>query len=306
MTTTYLVQTSTTVIAADGTATVTFTPQVGQFWAPSIVRVSTRVGPTVTPTFNPTVNASYCALYHGASSPGAIDATAFLDDTFKGSGDTSSVIAGTVVLYGEVIVVKWSNAVPGVTAMAIVYGRTSDNLVELQGQLSPIPGAKFSGNSGNALVWNYSDVFTAGPLLFATVAPGLLGTAPVTISPNLVAELVSINFDFNTNATAGGRQVGAMVQINDGTQNVDLFRSLNTSNFTTVSSTGHYCLEPGVAQYNVAGQLAAPIPPNIVLPPGTQIRVVGVGIISGPGGDTVTNWSVVYRQFNTLGKVTFT
>lgn len=304
MTTTYLVQTSTTVIAADGTGTVTFTPQVGQFWAPSIVRVSTRVGPTVTPTFNPTVNASYCALYHGASSPGAIDATAFLDDTFKGSGDTSSVIAGTVVLYGEVIVVKWSNAVPGVTAMAIVYGRTSDNLVELQGQLSPIPGAKFSGNSGNALVWNYSDIFTAGPGTFTTIL-GVQASPAVTIAANLVAELVSINFDITTNATAGNRQIGAWAQFNDGSQMVDLFRALNISNLGP-SVTGHYCLEPGVASYNVGGQLAAPIPPGIILPPGTQIRIIGTGIIGGLGNDAWSNWSVVYRQFNTLGKVTFT
>jgi hypothetical protein len=300
MSTTYLVQTGQSTVAADGTATVTFRPDVGQYWAPSMVRVSTRVGPTVAPTFTPNVNASYCALFHGASAPGSIDATAFLDDTYKGAGDTSSVISGTVVLYGEVIVAKWANAVPGVTVVAIVYGRSSNDLTELQGQLSPIPGAKFSGNTANALLWDYDGFSLAGPGSFTGSPP----VSPSFVTPsNAVLELVSVNATVVAGGAGGPRTPGCQA-FTTGLSGpaVELFRITHPTG-QAASNTITWCFAPGVTNAVVNALGTVPIPPGVVLPPGSTVQLVCGGAVAG---DTWSNWSVVYRQFNTLGKVTFT
>lgn len=306
MTTTYLVQAATATIAADGTATVTFRPDVGQFWAPSMVRVSTRVGPTTIPTFNPTVNASYCALFHGSSSPGSIDSTAFLDDTFKGQGDTSSVIAGTVVLFGEVIVVKWADAVPGVTAMAIVYGRTSDSLVELQGQLSPVPGAKFSGNNANALVWDYdADVAAGSPPNNRFLGAGPAITQRLFITPpNAVLELISITATITSDATVGTHIYGCQASaVSLAGADTLLFRTLTLPG-QAAGNAEVYTWSSGVPSYVQGGIGASTIPAGIVLPPSSKVALISAGVLGAT--DAWTNWSTVYRLFNTLGKVTFT
>jgi hypothetical protein len=119
---------------ANGDTLIVLRPDMGQNWAPLFVRVSTsgRNSPI-----------AYCALYHG--SPGVpVQQSQFIDDTFLGNGDTSSMISGTPVLFGEALLFSFQGGTPGDTAIATVYGMTSDIPPNLD-LLPQVPGTHFSG-----------------------------------------------------------------------------------------------------------------------------------------------------------------
>lgn len=118
-----------------GNGLITLRPDMGQNWAPLFVRVSTatRVSPV-----------AYCAVYHG--SPGVpVQQSQFIDDTFTGSGDTSSMIAGTPVLFGEALLFQFQNGTPGDTAIATVYGQNSSLPPNLD-LVPQVPGTHFQGH----------------------------------------------------------------------------------------------------------------------------------------------------------------
>lgn len=136
MTTTQtLSQTGSAILDSTGSATITLRPDVNQNWAPLFVRVSTGLK---------TSPVAYCAVYHG--SPGVnVQQSQFIDDTFLASGDTSSIIAGTPIVYGQAVIFAFSGGTPGDTAIATVYGMTSDTPPNLD--LNPqVPGTHFTGH----------------------------------------------------------------------------------------------------------------------------------------------------------------
>lgn len=288
MSTTYLQRTVSASADASGNATARMSPDVGEFWAPSIVRVSTGI----TPQNNNNANSSYAALYHG--SIGAANSTTFLDDTFLGSGDASSVIAGTIVMFGEAITVQWKNVSPGDICILIVYGRSGDNLVELQSILSPVPGAKFSGNSGNAMLWDYNDQVVAGPNPISV---------PFFVTPfNLLCELTYVQFNITT-TVATARAFGLTATVFDGVTNVPLFSAFTNSTQSTIS-TLTYSFSQGQLPYGFNAQVGASIPSKMILPPGTSILVKPS---LPPSVDaTWSNLFLVYRQYKSLSKVSFT
>jgi hypothetical protein len=146
----------TTVLDANGNGDITLRPDVGQNWSPLFVRVSTstRNGQT------------YCAVFHG--SPGVDpQASQFIDDTFLGSGDASSMIAGTPVLFGEAVIFQFQGGLPGDTATATVFGQQSSLAPNLD-LVPQVPGTHFAGH----LVTETNKVLVQqGTFLGTTITP---------------------------------------------------------------------------------------------------------------------------------------
>jgi hypothetical protein len=298
----YLQQTGSAIVASDGTATVQLGPSgSGEYWAPNIIRVSTNL----TPQSVQNANASYCAVYHG--SPAAVTPAAFLDDTYLGSGDSSSVVAGTIVQYGETLTASWQLAQPGDTAIATVYGRTADTLQDLQSVLSLIPGAKFSGNTGNAMQWAYNDFTVSGPVAINSTTnplnPQMLFQTPF----NLNCELSCVRYSVTSSASATPRAFGILVTVFDGTQNVPLLETYQPVALQASSSTFQYTFTPGVTSYSGGNSPAAyagiELPPKIIMPP---LSTVSLLRSSAQTGDTYSNLSILYRQYRTLDQVGYT
>lgn len=135
MTVTTLKQVATTQLNASGDGTIVLRPDVGQNWAPLFVRVSTNSGvPSI----------AHCAVYHG--SPGVpVQPSQYIDDTFLGNGDTSSIISGTAVLFGEAVIFQFTDGTPGDTATATIYGMQSDQPPNLD-LIPQVPGTHFAGH----------------------------------------------------------------------------------------------------------------------------------------------------------------
>lgn len=141
MTSTTLTKTDVAKLDASGNGTITLRPDVGQNWAPLFVRVST--GTTSTPV-------AYCAVFHG--SPGVTpQPSQFIDDTFTANGDSSSMIAGTAIRFGEGIIFSFQNGTPGDTAVATVYGLQSDIPPNLD-LIPQVPGTHFSGHLSTEVI----------------------------------------------------------------------------------------------------------------------------------------------------------
>jgi hypothetical protein len=82
-------------------------------------------------------------LYQGGINVTTPDA--FVDSTFLGSGDTSSIISGSVIQFGEAITAVWTGGTPNDTAILGVYGMVSDVPVATGSLLPGVPGAHFVG-----------------------------------------------------------------------------------------------------------------------------------------------------------------
>lgn len=299
VTTTYLQITASAPVDANGNALAFLKPDVGQFWAISLITVATGI----TPNNTPLANQPECTLYRGSTAavtPAPLSTT-YLDDTATGGGDTSSIISGTIVSYGEGISAQWKLGTTGDIAVITIYGRSSNSLVELQSQLSPIPGNRFSGNSGNLMVWTYNDQVLNGP---ASVAAAT--AAKFTVPFNLLCELVCVQFTITTVAGGTTRNFGLFASVFDGTQFVRLFTE-NPGQGQAASSTATYSFWPGANSY-LAGvtpgiNIGGPLPNKTILPSGAIVQLYGLNFT---GGDVWANWTVVYRQYASLQNVTTT
>ena len=299
----YLVQTVTAQVDNSGNATAVLKPDVGQYWAPALVRVATGQTPRNN-QFNDVVYnvAARATLYHGAVNN--LNSTSYIDDTYQGSGDASSIIAGTIVLYGEAITVQWADGIPGDVAILTVYGRSSDNLIELQQQLSPVPGTRFSGGSGNAMVWDYNNFFLPGTP-FGAGGTSIINTPPVFDLPgDALAEVIYAEVAIATNATAGSRVVGLIgTSVIDGNTST-VFR-VNNGNAQTAGLTRTYAWGQGVPSTiaTPTGVIGTSIPGRAILLPGSRITLDFSG---GNVSDQWNNFQVTYRQYKTLTKVSYT
>lgn len=299
MTTTYLQQTVSAAVDANGNALALAKPDTGQFWAISLITVATGV----TPTNTALANQPLCTVYRGST--GALQpaplSTTYLDDTATGSGDTTSIISGTIVSMGEGIAAQWKFATQGDVAVMTIYGRSSDSLVELQSELSPIPGTRFSGNSANLMVWTYNDQVLNGPgAVAAASAPKF------TVPFNLLCELVCVQYTVTTVAGGGTRNFGLFASVFDGTQFVRLFTE-NPGQAQPPSSTASYSFWPGANSY-IAGvaaglNIGGPLPNKTTLPGGSIVQLYGLNFTTG---DLWSNWTVSYRQYASLQNVTTT
>lgn len=295
MSTLYLTKTVSAVADSNGNATAILRPDVGQYWAPAQVRVSTDQSLSLNANF---AVSAFCTLYQGSVASQGF--TTFIDSTFSGSGDTSSLIAGTIVMYGESITAVWMNADPGKVCILSVYGRSGDNLIELQSQLSPIPGARFSGNVGNLMTWNYNSDLTPG-------GPSSPTTPPSFVTPgDTLTEVIYSEITYASNAAAANRIVGLRADaVIDGLAST-LFR-VNNGAAQTLGITRVYTFMPEVSNSNIpatlTGVASTALPDKCILPPSTTIAPEFSGFIAA---DQWSNWKLTYRSYNSLIKVGLT
>lgn len=135
MSVTYLnLSTQSTVFDSSGAGKAALAPDTGQYWLPRLVRVATRSQALPVP---------YCGVYHGA--PTVIDPTTFIDDTFTGNSDTTSMVAGIQVQRGEAITAQWQRGTPGDVGILSVYGLLSDTPLDSGLLLPQVPAVHFSG-----------------------------------------------------------------------------------------------------------------------------------------------------------------
>lgn len=129
----YLHQTASAIFDANGRAVASLSPGMGQYWVPTFLRVA---------TISSTGTIPYCIAYQGV--PGDYSTTGYIDDTYLGNSDTSSIVAGTVCQPGESISAVWTSGTPGDTAILTVYGVTYDTPPSVS-EMPTTPGTHFSG-----------------------------------------------------------------------------------------------------------------------------------------------------------------
>lgn len=209
MTIGYLVRTASVTLDSQGNGSITLGPDTSEYWAPNFVRIGTN-------STNKTV--SYLGLYQGAI--GVQDATTFIDETYLGNGDISSVVAGTIVQRGEAISVSWTGGTPGAVGILTVYGRVAGTLPELASVLGTIPGARFQGS--NSVLLAGIDIYylqgqgfsvpvnsTINSPIFNTYgAQGVLINA-LSLSPNPAKVTITWLYGPNNAATTGAEFIVA-------------------------------------------------------------------------------------------------
>lgn len=285
-------------------------PSSGKYWAISSVRVSRLQQPQFQPTGNVNLGLGYigkytsfvypyCALHVGPTN--VQDYTSFIDDTLLGSGDTSSIISGTIVSYGEAITAVWHNASIGggvSSPLALtIYGREYDDLTELQQQLAPVPGARFSGTTANTAVW------TQGTIVNQTGGDTINNPWFVDLPQSTgTAEIMEIYFEITTSATAGTRQFGFLVSNPDGSTAARLYAP------GTQGASGNsvrYTFAQGISAVS-GGTLKFQngcIPSRLNLQVGSLIQLDHVNSVVGDSWD---NLSVTYRQYLSFTNVSYT
>lgn len=181
---TYLYQPASVQLDNFGNGTCRVSPPVGQYWHPTLVKVSTVLqGSTTRP---------YCAVYQGAN--GVLSGNTFVDDTQQGDNDTTSMVSGTVTQYGEAITAKWTGGNPGDTATLVVLGVSTDVPPSSGSNSQPsVPGAHFSGHA------------TAASTQLANVVAQAVSTAGVPAIDHPAAVAIV----FNTSIAAGATYTSA-------------------------------------------------------------------------------------------------
>lgn len=287
MTSAYLTQTVSGVVQADGTAMALVAPAVGQYWAVAAV----KVGAGKQPQFNTGAQYPYCALFIGAT--GIYDGSTFIDDTTLGSGDISSVMSASIVIFGTQITARWQSGAPGDTVTMVIFGRSYDSLVQLQSELAPVPGTRFAGTTGNASVWTYGTIVDNAVHSFATSFPLF------TVPGNAQAEVISFKYTVTTGATAINRSVGVRATFVNG---ADVFRvfSINVQGANGVVA---YSFTQGLDNNGIGSNQWAPIPQRLILPSGAQFFSIVNSLQAAQ--DTWTAFTCVYRQYTSYTNVSF-
>lgn len=168
---TLLKDVSTITLDGSGNGTAVNSPNVAEYWQPMMVAVGCNT--TLTPVPHATV-------YHG--SPGVpVNQGQYIDDTFLGSGDTSSVISGTSIQYGEAVITVFENGTPGAVVTVVVYGQTSDVPSNLS--LPPqVPGTRFSGHPTTEVVTLNAVVNIGTPVILNAAQTLVLNTGQTSFA----------------------------------------------------------------------------------------------------------------------------
>ncbi len=185
---TTLTKTVTATVPNSGTVTLTLKPDVGQYWAPFIVRVALTTISVTNPAAAGVPSSAQCTLYHG--SPGvAAQQSQYIDDTSSAAGDSSSVISGTSVGFGEAIIAVFTNAPNNAIASITVNGLVSDQPPNVD--VPPgIPGTRFAGHPQAQL--NISQDLFAGQGSF-TLSPNSGALANILDVRNLSSYYLQVH-----------------------------------------------------------------------------------------------------------------
>lgn len=297
----YLVMQQSAVVDQLGSATIQLTPAVGQFWAIAVVRVSQMTRPqlqnfTSAPfgdyqTRYLPLQYPYCSLYVGAT--GVRDSTTFVDDTTLGSGDSSSIVSGTVVEYGESITARWLGADPGNTVLLNVYGRSFESITDVQNEFAPVPGSRFAGTTANNMVWSPMSITNTVGGAFPWVAPvlGVIGNW----------EVASVHFTVTTSAVVATRQFGLRFIATNGSEIARIFapgtQGASGNNVRYTFAQGLPAVSGGGLAFQYSG-----LPSRLVLQVGYSIQSIS---INADPGDTWDNLHVELRTYNTFIDMSF-
>lgn len=148
-----------------GAGSVLLKPDTGQYWLPTLVKVSTRNG---APCRVDLCMGSIGALQAGNknfSTPAAMsDPTTIKDFTSLGANDTSSILSGTIISPGEGIQVNFYNGLGADTGVVEIWGYSSDVPPFTPGsEIEPlIPGARFTGSTNAGETPTAAPGFTLG------------------------------------------------------------------------------------------------------------------------------------------------
>lgn len=164
MSTSYLIQIQTVRLDAQGNGTVYLKPDANQYWSPLFVKVGTRS--TVSPV-------PFAAVYLGVAGV-TPSQTEFIDDTYLGNGDVTSMCSGLVVPFGNALIAVFTGGNPGDTAFMQVIGMNSSVAPNL-GIAPQVPGTHFTGR----LTLEVSSTLLASGAL-TTIAAGATVTIPTT------------------------------------------------------------------------------------------------------------------------------
>ena len=97
------------VLDASGNGAVQFQPDAFRTWTVTSINVRTSQAPAVTPV-------PQCTVYLGDRSPGQIVAQTWMGNRATAGGSP------IVVQPSQLLIVEWTNGVPGSTATASLYG----------------------------------------------------------------------------------------------------------------------------------------------------------------------------------------
>jgi len=109
MRTDYLHRTAAIQFDSSGNGTAVISPDVGQYWQLGLIRVSTVNQGTPFP---------YCAVYVGPQA----NISYFLDDTYTGQSDATSLCSSLVIQHGESVFAVWANGHTFDTAVLTLWG----------------------------------------------------------------------------------------------------------------------------------------------------------------------------------------
>jgi hypothetical protein len=219
-----ITQTASGVLDASGNGTLTIAPSVGQWWAPLLIRVSAdSYGPNANP-FQGSAN-PYAELYYGA--PTILDTSTRVDDTIQGNNDTSGILSGTVVPYGQALTVKWTGGLPRGRMVFVMYGQSSDTAPAFGFSIPQIMGPHFSGKPTSPQAWQAPNTLSSLGFNFGNPANGDFAVLLPDLPPTSQLYLHSMQWSWsvtNTNISGNwvnGLAAGAVVMGSDRVNGTD-------------------------------------------------------------------------------------
>jgi hypothetical protein len=166
---TYFELTDAVQLDANGNGIASLGPPSGNYWNIRIAQVSTRNANTPVP---------YCGLYKASPGPiEVLDTTSLIDDTSLGSGDTTGMLAGTVVQSPDRVYAQFIGGQPNTVATLKLYGNNYTTPPGT-GFLPDVPGDHFFGKPSTEVITSMFGV--AGGSVTA-LAPGTVTT--ITAAP---------------------------------------------------------------------------------------------------------------------------
>lgn len=204
MRTDYLERIGTASFDVNGQASISIGPDgPNQYWTPKLIHVSTRINTGFSSLGTVAVIPPTCRVYHNKNALIKVSSTvglagAQIDATVNGYNDTSGLISGTVLQFGEAITAIWDGGYTGDIAVLNVYGESSDTPPALGKSIPEVAGPAFSyqippGNPD----WPYARAFNVQDITIAN--PGTGGTAVIIAAqPLYTIYLHSMEWTWNT------------------------------------------------------------------------------------------------------------
>lgn len=275
-----------------------------EVWVPSLVTVNiiqiSTSGSSGQPPQQSVQNWSpHCSLYKApvnavppAATFDAAPSQYLIDETYLGANDTTSIVSGMTLQRGQEIVAVWEDYELSPLTVFLgtmtMYGRVytqAEYVQQIQNGLPLVPGARFSGNPGNAAVTQLVEEpsLTLGGSNFFVV------TNPIEVN--------QVTFRVVTTATVGNRFYGF-----EAVSDTVLLQGI--SPFAHAASlTYDYRFEAGGNNFLIAAAAGVPglinvgIPAGVRLPDVTQFLFTNVG--TAVGADAKSQFSMAYKKFVT-------